>query len=93
MKIESLDLELRGVKGNVSSESTRKNVESTFGRPDDVGGVSKKAPLGMIVLYEGVELHFDGGKPESKLKLIFKDQEVGDQTAIEISIPLLTDDR
>jgi len=88
VKIESLILELRGVKGNISALNTRYDVESIFGIPDDLGGVSKTAPHGTIALYDGIELHFDGGKPDSKLTLIFKDREVGEKYVIEVSIPL-----
>jgi len=87
MKIESLHLELKGWIGKVSGQSTRREVESMFGEPDDVACVTKKSPRGELALYEGVEFHFDGGRPESRLVLVYEEQIVDHKVVTKLAIP------
>lgn len=72
----------------MSRETSRKELQSIFGPPDDIGGFSRKKKRGVILKYGETEFHFDGDRDEDRLFLIYREHEVAGEIVPEVSIKL-----
>lgn len=88
MKIESLNIEIKGREATLSRNTSRSDLINIFGEPDDIGGFSRKKKRGLILKYNDTEFHFDGDKDNSLLHLIYRERETGGEYIPELSIKL-----
>lgn len=77
MKVSSLELKINGIAVTLCSNTTREDMISLLGQPDDVGGFSRKFRNGSILKYSGTEFHFSGDKDMDTLALIYRERLVG----------------
>ena len=88
MQINAVVLKMKQKEFKVTSSTTREQLIRLVGTPDDIGGFSSKRKRGAILKYDETEFHFTGDKDEDHLRLIYREQKVGDDYVPEISIKL-----
>jgi hypothetical protein len=88
MIVLSVEIEIASQAATVSRRTSRQELQSLFGPPDDVGGFSRKKKRGVILKYGQTEFHFDGDQDEDCLFLIYREQDVAGVIVPEVSIRL-----
>jgi hypothetical protein len=88
MIVLSVEIEIASQAATVSRRTSRQELQSLFGPPDDVGGFSRKKKRGGILKYGQTEFHFDGDQDEDCLFLIYREQDVDGVIVPEVSIRL-----
>jgi len=80
MIVLSVEIEIASKAATVSRRTSRQELQSLFGPPDDVGDV--------ILKYGQTEFHFNGDQDEDCLFLIYREKDVAGVIVPDISIML-----
>jgi len=77
MKLKSVEIEVKHKEIKIANGITREDLVNRLGEPDYISMTSKSCKNGRVLVYNGYELHFDGCNAESKIFLIYKEDDRG----------------